>query len=59
MRKDLGIHLKNCEKLAATWGPLTLAVSALPPELWPPGDSQPPQFSVHVCAVRIPLEIDQ
>ena len=23
------------------WGPLTLAVSALPPELWPPGDSQP------------------
>ena len=27
-------------------GPLTLAVSALPPELWPPGDSQPSQFSI-------------
>ena len=26
--------------------PLTLAVSALPPELWPPGDSQPSQFSI-------------
>ena len=32
-------------------GPLTLAVSALPPELWPPGDSQPSQFSIslHMC----------
>ena len=27
-------------------GPLTLAVSALPPELWPAGDSQPSQFSI-------------
>ena len=27
-------------------GPLTLAVSTLPPELWPLGDSQPSQFSI-------------
>jgi len=38
-------------------GPLTKAVSSLPCELWPPGDSQSPQFStslcihVHVCAI--------
>ena len=25
-----------------------LAVSALPPELWPPGDGQSPQFSDYV-----------
>ena len=24
-------------------------VSALPPELWPPGDSQPSQFSISLC----------
>ena len=30
-------------------GPLTLVVSALPPELWPPGDSQP--CTVHVIVV--------
>ena len=29
-------------------GPLTLAISALPPELWPPGDSQPSQFSMYI-----------
>ena len=34
------------------WGPLTLAVSALPPELWPPGDSQPSQFSISLCMCR-------
>ena len=33
-------------------GPLTLAVSALPPELWPPGDSQPSQFSISLCMCR-------
>ena len=27
-------------------GTSDLAVSALPPELWPPGDSQPSQFSI-------------
>ena len=31
------------------WGPRTSAVSALPPELWPPGDSQPSQFSISLC----------
>ena len=31
------------------WGPLTLAVSALPPELWPPGDSQPSLISLCMC----------
>ena len=33
-------------------GPLTSAVSALPPELWPPGDSQPSQFSISLCICR-------
>ena len=33
-------------------GPLTLAVSVLPPELWPPGDSQPSQFSISLCMYR-------
>jgi len=33
-------------------GPLTLVVSALPPELWPPGDSQPSQFSISLCVCR-------
>ena len=32
--------------------PLTLAISALPPELWPPGDSQPSQFSISLCMCR-------
>ena len=51
----LGNIFENHEKPAATrdWGrgPLTLAVSALPPELWPPGDSQPSPFSIslHMC----------
>ena len=33
-------------------GPLTLAVSALPPELWLLGDSQPSQFSISLCMCR-------
>ena len=34
------------------------SVSALPPELWPPSDSQPSQPQCHsVCAIRILLEI--
>ena len=33
-------------------GPLTLVVSALPPELWPPGDSQPSQFSISLCMYK-------
>ena len=28
---------------------LGASVSALPPELWPPGDSQPSQFSISLC----------
>ena len=32
--------------------PPTLAVCALPPELWPPGDSQPSQFSISLCMCR-------
>ena len=36
MRKGLGIFLENCEKTGShpglNWGPLTLAVSALPPD---------------------------
>ena len=50
MRKGFGIFLENCKKNRQPPriepGPLTLAVSALPPELWPPGDSQPSQFSI-------------
>ena len=33
-------------------GLLTLVVSALPPELWPPGDSQPSQFSISLRMCR-------
>ena len=33
-------------------GALTLAVSALPPELWPPGDCQPSQFSISLRMCR-------
>ena len=52
MRKGLGIYLENCENRQPPGierGPLTLVVSALPPELWPPGDSQPSQFSISLC----------
>ena len=41
-------NILNHEKPAATRdrpGPLTLAVSA---QLWPPGDSQPSQFSINI-----------
>ena len=46
MRKGLGSHP------GLNRGPLTLAVSALPPELWPPDDSQPSQFSISLCMCR-------
>ena len=46
MRKGLGSHPGLNRE------PLTLAVSALPPELWPPGDSQPSQFSISLCMCR-------
>ena len=50
MRKGLGIFFRELRKTGShpglNRGPLTLAVSALPPELWPPGDSQPSQFSI-------------
>ena len=49
--KSLGIFLENSHS-GLNWGPLTLAVSALPPELWPPGDSQPSQFSLSLCMCR-------
>ena len=42
-------ELKNRQPPGIEPGPLTLAVSALPPELWPPGDSQPSQFSISLC----------
>ena len=50
--KGSGIFLENSEKLAATqdWTRgLWQAVSALPPELWSLGDSQPSQFSISLC----------
>ena len=52
VRKGLGIFLENRENRQPPRiepGPLTLVVSALPPELWPPGDSQPSQFSMSLC----------
>ena len=44
--------MKNWQPPGIEPGPLTLAVSALPPELWPPGDSQPSQFSILLCMCR-------
>ena len=42
--------MKNRQPPGLNQGPLTLVVSAPPPELWPPGDSQPSQFSIsHTC----------
>ena len=49
MRKGLGIFLENHKNWGLNRGPLTLAISALPPELWPPGDSHPSQFSISLC----------
>ena len=43
---------KTSSHLGLNRGPLTLAVSALPPELWPQGDSQPSQFSISLCMCR-------
>ena len=42
--------VKNWQPPGIELGASDLTVSALPPELWPPGNSQPSQFSV--CAVR-------
>ena len=41
--------MKNRQPPGIEPGPLTLAVSALPPELWPPGDSH---VYMHVYSVR-------
>ena len=58
MTNIIRIHEERFENVCKTsshpglnQGPPTLVVSALPPELWPPGDSQPSQFSIslHMC----------
>ena len=46
--------MKNRQPPGIEPGPLILAVSALPSELWPPGDSQPSQFSISHVHVIIP-----
>ena len=43
---------KNGSHPGLNRGALTLAVSAVPPELWPPGDSQPSQSSVSLRMCR-------
>ena len=45
-------ELKNQQPPGIEPGPLTLVVSALPPELWPPGDNQPSQFSISLRMCR-------
>ena len=53
------IFRKTDRHLGLNRGPLTLAVSALPPELWPPGAASLHNSQYHsVCAVRIPLGVD-
>ena len=52
MRKGLGIFsrtVKTGSHPGLNRGSLTLAVSALPPELWALGDSQPSQLSISLC----------
>ena len=49
LRRILENLWKTGSHLGSNRGPLTLAVSALPPEPWPPGDSQPSQFSLSPC----------
>ena len=56
MRKGLRILFRELRKTGShpglNWGPLTLVVSALRPELWPPGDSQPSQLSISLRMCR-------
>ena len=51
--------MKNRQPPGIEPGPLTLAVSALPPELWPQGDSQPSHMYMYAVCCGLKYHLRQ